>query len=167
MATFPGATYVGMGATAGASLIGAGAQLAGGQNAMQNAQYQAAQSMQNAQGAFASGSSDVNNIYTQMQLTQSRGLAVAAASGANALSPSVVNLAALNAGYGVFNQSMAAYNAQTKANASTNQANADIYQGQQQQQAANMQATGTILSGVGSLARLGGAFSGGGFGTGA
>ncbi len=166
MALFPGATYAGMGAVAGASLIGAGAQLAGGQNAMQNAQYQAAQSMQNAQAAFASGSSEVNNIYTQMQLTQSRGLAVAAASGANALSPSVVNLAALNAGYGVFNQSMAQYNAQTKANASTNQANADIYQGQQQQQAANMQATGTILSGVGSIARLAGAFSGGGSGTG-
>ncbi len=143
----------GVGGVAGilGTIITAQGEFQQGQDVMQSAQFKAAQSRQNATQALATGSENVNQIYTQLKLTQSRALAVASASGANALSPTVVNLTALNAGYGAYNENMATYNANMKANAYTNQANADIFAGQQAQQAAAINVKGTILSGIGSV----------------
>lgn len=154
MTTSQIATDAGMGLSAFGTLLSTQGVLQQGQDVMQAAQYKAAQSRQNATQALASGSQQVNQIYTQLKMTQSRALAVAAASGADAMSPTVVNLTALNAGYGAYNENMATYNANMKANAFTNQANADIFAGQQAQQAAHLNAGATILSGAGSIARL-------------
>lgn len=130
------------------SILAAAGQLSVGDAAMANAQYKAAQERINAGQVMASGQADMQAQIMQTKLLQSHALAVAGASGASTLDPTVVNIVAGVAKQGDYNTNMTQYNTTLKANALTNQANADVWSGQQAQAASKWAAFGTIMGGV-------------------
>lgn len=139
---------IGSGLSGLGTIIGAAGQLNAGNASMQAAQYSAAQMRQNASQTIAAGTANVQGQMLQTQMLQSRALAVGAASGAGALDPTVVNLVSQIAGYGAYNAGMATYNAQSRAAAQQNEANATVFSGQQAQTASRWKAGSTILTGA-------------------
>ena len=115
-------------------------------------EYRAAQERQNAGQEMAAASSRIADQDRAGKILESRMRAVAGASGVSMSSPTVVGLVSQAAGLTEYNKSMELFNAQTSADKTLNQANADIFSAGATRRAARTRATGTILSGASSIA---------------
>ena len=113
----------------GSEMSGA-SHLAQGQEQQQADEFQAAQLRQNAGQAMAQGEASAVNIQRQISLISSRALAVAAANGGGASSPSVITNLSRIAGEGAYRQSLAIYGGQTQADHDNLQAKGLDYSGQ-------------------------------------
>jgi hypothetical protein len=137
-------------ATAGANILGtvlqAGAQLEAGDAARQQAAYQASQMRRNALAEQAVGSVAVGDEVRKMELMQSRILAVAGASGAGAVDPTVVNLISQTESEGRLAAATRIYNSDVAAQSMREQASATDYEGQLAYRASRFKALGTVLS---------------------
>lgn len=137
---------------AGGNILSAFGNLQSGQSTQAGDAYKAQQDLINAGQTVAAGSADMASQIMQTKLLQSRAVAVAGASGAGALDPTVVNIVSQIANTGAYNTAMTNYNAQSRANALTNQAAAENYMGNQASQASKWAAGGNILSAGATLA---------------
>lgn len=104
-----------------------------------------------AMGAMNAGQSNAAQEYRKTQLALSSNTARAAASGVNPGFGSPVANAGKIAKWGTYNQLMDIYNGKTQATGLQDQAQADIYGGQQAASAGMWGAGGTLLSGGASL----------------
>lgn len=158
------------GLSMGGTILGAAGQFAAGSaaasaGASQQAadEFQAAQLRQNANTAEGVGQLQAIEAKRQTDLLNSRALAVAAASGAGASDPTVINLIAKNASEGAYRQQVALYGGEDKARLMGLQADALDYQGsvaashgRQEQVAHELAAGAGILRGNTMLSRYGG-----------
>lgn len=147
----------------GGSLLSAFGSLTSGEQQYSAAKYQAAQLQQNAVQAEAAGQRDAANQIRQSELMQSRALAVAGASGAGAVDPTVLRIIAGIAGEGELAAQTAQYNASEAARGMRNQANATMFEGKQAKSASKIKALSTVLSGAGNAAMAGSRFNNGGW----
>lgn len=147
----------------GGSLLSAFGSLQQGKAQYQAAKFQAAQLNQNASQAEAAGQRDAIGQLRQSELLQSRALAVAGASGAGAMDPTVLRLISGIAGEGQLNADTAMFNAGEDARGMRNQAITGIYEAKQAKRASKIQALSTMLSGAGNAAMAGSKFNGGGW----
>lgn len=134
--------------------LGAMGAIRQGQQQKLSAEYEALQMRKNAKQAEAAGHHAALEKRRQYDILQSRALAVAGASGAGALDPTVLNMiAGLNAeGERAFGTEL--YNARSDSNAMTAQANATEYQGQQSERAGYIRGAATALSGIADAAGM-------------
>lgn len=137
--------------TAGAALAGVGDAIGAvshyrfGQDARAAAEFQAAQLRQNAGEAQASSQRVAIDADRATQLANSRALAVAAASGAGASDPTVVNIIARNAGEGAYRKAVALYQGDERARMMNLQATAKEYEGK------NVASNSTLVAGAQAL----------------
>jgi hypothetical protein len=87
------------------------------------------------------------------ELLQSRARAVAASSGTLATSPTQIDLEQQISAQGGYNAMSALYEGMSASRASTDQANIDLFRANSIESAAPLAAFGTVLSGVGGLAK--------------
>lgn len=116
------------------------------------AKFEADQLDQNAKQARAASQRDAMEQRRRAEFAQSRALAVAAASGAGALDPTVVDLIGDLGAEGDLNARTALYAGEERGKGMEAQASARRYEGSQARRAANMKAFSTILSSAGSMA---------------
>lgn len=109
--------------------IGGISHLQFGIQAQQAAEYQAAQLRQNAGQQQASAQRQAFDVDRQSKYVASSALATAAASGAGASDPTVVNLIARNAGEFAYRKAVALYGGEDKARLLNAQADAKDYEG--------------------------------------
>jgi hypothetical protein len=147
----------------GGSLLSAFGSIQDGQQQYAAAQYQAKQLQQNAGQTEAAGQRDAENQTRQSLLMQSRALAVAGASGAGAVDPTVLKLISGIAMEGDLAARTAMYNADEQARGMRNQASATVYEGKQARKAGKIKALSTVLSGMGNTAMAGSRFNNGGW----
>jgi hypothetical protein len=147
----------------GGSLLSAFGSMTEGRQQYKAATYQAAQMEQNANQAEASGQLEATNQLRQSALLQSRALAVAGASGAGAVDPTVLRIISGIAGEGALAASTAQYNGMEQARGMRAQAGATRYEGAQGVKAAKIKALSTILSGAGNGAMAASRFNNGGW----
>lgn len=136
-------------ATVAAAVISAAGTIMSGNAARGAANYQAAQSEQQAGQERAVSQRHSIEQRRQAGLANSRVTAVAAASGAGATDPTVLNIESNNAGIGEYNALSALYTGEEKARGLEMNASATRYEGQQKRQASLFQAGGDMLSGAG------------------
>jgi hypothetical protein len=147
----------------GGSLLSAFGSLQDGRQQYAAAQYQADQLRKNAGQTEAAGQRDAENQTRQSALLQSRALAVAGASGAGAVDPTVLKLIAGIATEGDLAARTAMYNADEQARGMRNQAAATVFEGKQAKKASKVKALSTFLSGMGNAAMAGSRFNNGGW----
>lgn len=133
------------------TVLSASGQLEAGNASRAQSQYQAAQLRRNAIQEQAVGSVQAQEEVRRMELTQSRILAVAGASGAGALDPTVVKLIAQTEAEGRLAAATRIYNSDTSAQAMTEQASATEYEGLMVQRASQYKVASTLLSGGKSI----------------
>ena len=150
-------------ASIGGSLLSAFGSLEKGKEQYKAAKYQAAQLQSNANQAEGSGQRDAIAQLRQSDLLQSRALAVAGASGAGAVDPTVLRIISGIAGEGQLAANTAMYNANEAARGMRNQAAAGLYEAKQAKKASMITALSTVLSGAGSAGMAGSKFSNGGW----
>jgi hypothetical protein len=153
------------------SVLSAGGQIQAGNAAaaegiagQQAMDYRAAEERSQAQTARGVASVEASNTARDTGLVLSSARARAAASGAGATDPTVVSLESGIAGRGEINLLTQLASGEERAKGLENQANLDIYQGQQlaeagrvQQRSSRTRALASLLSGAGGLfARYGG-----------
>jgi hypothetical protein len=138
-----------------AGLIGAGMSALGARNAgisaEQEAEYRARQDKINAGQERASGQRASIEEIRQLRLAQSRGQAIAAASGAGALDPSVMDIMGDLETDGRYRAATAAYEGEDRARNKETSAMLSRYSGKQARSAGNTKAISTIMSGVSDL----------------
>lgn len=153
-----------------AGQIGAGnAALGQAQGQQQASIYRAGQLQTQAGQVLAVGQQQAGITDLNTKTFLSNMTAAAAGTGGTATSPTVVTDKAQAAARGAYNAGSEMFSAEEQATGLENQANLDIFTGQQElsagkykQQAAQLGAMSTILSGAGSLAaKYGGGFNGG------
>jgi hypothetical protein len=115
---------------AAGDVFGALSHIQYGQEASAQAAFQAAQLRQNAGQAMASAQRDAYDIDRQSQYIASSALARAAASGAGASDPTVVNLIARNATEFAYRKSVALYQGEERARLLNLEADAKDYEGE-------------------------------------
>jgi hypothetical protein len=143
-------------AAAGAT-IAAYSSVQQGKAANRAAQFEAGQMEHNAKEARAASQRDAMEQRRRAEVAQSRALAVAAASGAGALDPTVIDLIGDIEAEGDLNARTALYAGEERGKGMEAQAGARRYEGAQARKAANMKSASTILSSASSFA---GAFGG-------
>lgn len=131
---------------AAGGLLSAKGALDEGDAAAADAQETAAQLRENAGQAEAAGQHAGEEELRKAELTMSRMLAVAAASGASAVDPTVVKLASGVAAEGELNAGMQRFNAESQARGMRLQADAGIRRGKAIQRASQWKAAGSLLS---------------------
>lgn len=149
--------------------LGAGMEFAGNRNAAGISraaaarvaaanQFQAAQLRQNAGQQIAASQRDRDEVVRQNKLMQSRALALAAASGAGATDPTVVNIISHQAGAGAYQAAVSLYKGEEAARAMRMSAAAKDYDaslaiadGETRAAAYNRAAIGSLFKGAGSL----------------
>ena len=122
-----------------------------GRDQLSAAQATAAQLRTAAGQAQAAGSMAAAESVRQSQMLASHALAVAGASGAGVLDPTVVKLVSNISAYGLYNSQMEQYNTNEKAAGLTDEANATVYKGQLEKNAADTKGIGSILSTAASI----------------
>ncbi len=147
----------------GGSLLSAFGSMSEGKAQYKAAQFQAAQLDQNAGQAKAAGQRDAAQEIRQSELLQSRALAVAGASGAGAVDPTVLRIISGLAGEGALAAQTAMFNADEQARGMRTQAAATRFEGAETRKASKVRAISTILSGAGTAAMAGSRFSNGGW----
>lgn len=122
------------------------------------AQFTAAQLEQQAGQSIAASQRQAAEQTRQATLLKSRALALAAASGAGASDPTIVNLMSRISGEGAYRSAVALYQGEEQARQSRLKAAGAIYEGDaavaggiDRQNAYNTSATASLLSGAGSL----------------
>jgi hypothetical protein len=138
-------------AAAGAT-IAAYSSVQQGKAANRAAQFEAGQMEHNAKEARAASQRDAMEQRRRAEVAQSRALAVAAASGAGALDPTVIELIGDIEAEGDLNARTALYAGEERGKGMEAQAGARRYEGAEMKRAANMKAFSTILSSAGSFA---------------
>lgn len=133
------------------TLIGTKGAIDTGNATAAELQYRAAQEKAAAGQEMAAGSARIADTDLAGKMLESRMRAVAGASGVSLTSPTVIDLVGKAAGLTRLNEGMELFNAQSSANKMVDQANADIFSGQQAQKAGRTRALGTILSGASSM----------------
>ena len=137
-------------AAAGTALQAYGARQAG-KTAYKASKFEAAQLQQQALEEQAVSQRRAMDIDRQGRLRASRALAVAAASGAGATDPTVLNLMATYAGETEYERMVALYEGETAAQKSRLQAQATRIRGQQANKAGGFSSIATSLTGGASL----------------
>ena len=146
-------TAVSMGATAVGTIAGAGGALSSGAAANEAAQYKAAQLRSNEAGAIASGQRQMFDTQQRTRMAISSSTARAAAGGVNAGVGSPATNVGQLAQRGSYNAAMDLFRGQNEATGLENEARGDIFTGQMQQQASDINALATIAGGAGSMAQ--------------
>ena len=141
----------GAGLNAGGTLASANAQMRAGQAQQQAANYKAAQEDQQATQAIAAGQQNMLQAQKKTALAQSSLVARSAADGGTATDPTVLTLSEGIAGQGKLQALDDLWQGQDRATGLQAQAAADRYSGIIAKQGADSAATGTILSGAGSM----------------
>lgn len=143
---------------AGGQWTAASAVAQEGEERRRAAEFEALQLEQNALQAVAAAQRKAATVSKQDKLIQSRALAVAAASGASATDPTVVNIIAKTAGEGAYERAVAIYEGEEVARVRREAARATRYRGYREQvasenkaQALRTGALGSLLAGAGSL----------------
>jgi hypothetical protein len=151
-------SLVGMAMSSKGQADAANAAATRGERAQNEANYEASQLEVNAGQAKAAAQRQAENIGRQTDVMQSRGLALAAASGGSASDPSIVNLLARNAGIGAYQQAVALYGGDTAARDMNMRAQGtrysgelSAYDGQTAANAGRMRAGASLLDGASSL----------------
>lgn len=123
----------------------------------QEADFEAAQLMQQANTALASGQAQAIEERRQIGIINSRALAVAAAGG-GAKDPTVINMIARNAAYGSYRAALSLYQGQDRARTLRMQAAGRTYEGEvalqtgeAKQAAYRTAAAGSVIKGATSL----------------
>jgi hypothetical protein len=149
---------VGMAMQAKGQTDAANADAARGQRAQNEANFEADQMDVNAGQAKAAAQRSAENVQLQSDVMQSRGLALAAASGGGASDPAIVNLLARNAGVGAYQKAIALYQGDTAARdmqlreeATRYGGELSMYDGQTAQRAGMMAAGASLLKDGSSL----------------
>ena len=157
--------YAGIATSLIGKLFTAQGQTASGDAALQQGQetktlddYIAQQYRINAGQQMAAGESAAAGQDLQTQLTMSRALAVAAASGGGAKDPGVITQMSRLAGYGAYARQVDIYNGEEAARALNDKATASEYSGEvalaggeQAKAASDLAVKGTAISGASSL----------------
>lgn len=131
--------------------ITAGSQLAAGRASKRAADFEAAQLTQRAGEARAVSHRQAEEARLESVLLQSRALAVAAASGAGASDPSVVNAIANIAKRGDYSIRSRVYEGEAAGRRYEDAATARRYEGRQMEKAGEMRALSTVVQGGLSL----------------
>jgi len=126
------------------------------------ANAQAAQMERNANQLRAQGQFEGEEELRKARLIQSRIIAVAGASGASVIDPTVLNIVGKNQAEGSLAAATRRYNAETKSQDMEYQAQIRRLEGRAHAKAARWQATGTAVSGFGSMMGSMGGMGGGG-----
>ena len=119
-----------------------------GISANQEAQYRAKQAEVNAGQERASAQRASIEDIRQLRVAQSRGQAVAAASGAGALDPSVMDIMGDLETQGQYKAATALYQGEDSARNLENQATLDRFSGKNAQKAGNIKSISTLASGA-------------------
>lgn len=136
----------------GGTLLNAMGSIADGNAKDKLARYQAKQMRVNAGQQVAEGTVAAQEEKRKSALIASRAIAVAAASGAGALDPTVVKILQGIAGEGRLNAGMEMYNANENARGMLDNANATRYSGKVAKKEGQRAAVKSVLSGVSSIA---------------
>lgn len=138
-----------------ATLVSAAGTIMSGNAARGAANYQAVQYEQQAGQERAASQRQAIEARRQAGLANSTVQARAAASGAGATDPTVLDIESDNAGTGEYNALAALYSGEEKARGLEMQAGATRYQGQQARKASLFKAGGTLLSGSYNASQIG------------
>lgn len=128
------------------TVISAVGSMQQGRAQQQAANYEASQLEQNAQQERAASQRQAMEQRRQGRLAQSRGLALAAASGAGASDPGVLDIMGDIDAEGEYRALTALYEGEERARGRQTQANLRRYEGKAAKRAGNMQAMSTVLS---------------------
>lgn len=139
------------GANVAGTFLSAAGTLEGGEAQQRAASYQAAQMRRNAGQEQAAGIQAAKEEARKAELIQSRILAVAGASGAGALDPTVINLISQTAAEGELASMTRIYNSEVAAQGLREQAAATEYEGVLAKRASKYKAYSTMLSGGKSM----------------
>jgi len=132
-----------------------------GRSAQASAEAQAGQLDRNAAQLRAQGQFMGEEELRKARLIQSRIIAVAGASGASVVDPTVLNIIGRNAAEGSLAAATRRYDAESKAQDMNYQAEIRRYEGRAHAQAARWSAIGSSVSGIGSmLGSMGGGMGG-------
>lgn len=142
----------GTAAAVGGTALTATSAIKQGEAAQQAAKYQAQQETAAAQQASALATRDAAVKQQKSDVVQSRLRAVAAASGAGAADPTVLDLTSALSSMGEYDVASALYEGSARNLAFINQAAATRYQGEQERTAGIIRGTSSILGTAGSLA---------------
>jgi hypothetical protein len=129
-------------------------QNAGIQNKM-NADFEAGQMDKQANNELAISQREAEQARRESRYLQSRAQSIAAASGAGATDPTVVNLIGDLEQEGEYNAMTALYNGQERANTLRTGGSITRRQGKAYRNAGNTNALSTVISGASSMARYG------------
>lgn len=137
------------------SLVGTGIQALGARNAgisaNQEANYRAKQAtIQAGQERASSQRARIEQI-RQLRLVQSRGQAIAAASGAGALDPSVMDIMGDLETEGQYKAAVAGFQGEDSARNLESQAMLDRFSGREAKSAGNIKSISTLMSGASDL----------------
>ena len=142
----------------GAAVIGGAlniyGQLQAGDAAYASKEFQAAQLEQNAGTALAVSQKVSAETRRQTGLVQSRIISLAAASGASASDPGVINLIANQKGIGAYNAAMDLYKGEDEARTMRVQAAAARYEGEQAKKASRIGAVSSFIQTAATIALL-------------
>jgi hypothetical protein len=143
-----------------AQVIGAGVgalgTLAAGRQAKEAGEWQAREHERVAMAERAAAQREAEQVSRRADLAQSRLQTVAAASGLSATDPTALNLEGEIASHGDLQARMTRYGGEDRATGIGAQADMARYSGRAAQNASYYRAAGTILGGIGGLARYGG-----------
>lgn len=126
-----------------------------GQRKLQAARFEATQMRQNAGQAVATSQRTAEDIDRQAEYVASRALAVAAASGAGASDPTIINMIARTAGEAAYRRSAALYQGQEKSRTLNMQADATIYSGESAAADAKRVGSASNIGALSTLAKTG------------
>jgi len=147
--------------SAGGKLMEGNAAYEDGKNQRMALEFEAKQYEQGAVQAVASGQKAAKEVSRETNLLKSRMLAVAAASGAGASDPGLMNLVAEQAGVGALNELTALYQGEEKARQMRMTGSAKRYEGYQAEQSGKKKRDASRVSAVVSLISTGGTYFGG------
>ena len=136
---------------AGGTILSAYGTLAQGRYAMNAGKIEAQQLRRQGMNAFASSQRTAQDIQLETDLLASKALATAAASGAGASDPTVLNIIARISGEGAYRKSVALYEGKVKNEDLNYQAWQAETGGQQALRASRIGAAGSLLQGGASL----------------
>jgi adhesin HecA-like repeat protein len=145
------ATMVGIGMTIASTAVTALASAQQGRAQQVAMNYQAAQEDQNANNATASGQRAMIEANKKTALVESNAVAAGAGSGGTSTDPTVSADLDLIGAEGNYRAQTALYDGNAKAQALRNQASADVFQGNIDNQAGQIKAGTSMLAGATSL----------------
>lgn len=162
IALFDPLTLGGMALGAVGSGISAAGTLAGGKMAKQASQFEAAQLTNEGQTAVASSQRTMQEQQRKTGLVQSTLQARAAASGAGATDPTVLQVGQQIAGRGEQNSLMDLFEGQNRQSQYAGEAEGRLYSGEAAEMGSELGAAGTIAGGIGGMFQKFGAARGAG-----